>query len=201
MPRNWNKFTLKPIKKHQINIFKNSTDYQTEYSSQYRNSEKKINNDAYKRCNERITNTKKMLQLFLKFQLPRAMNKKQKIKEEEEEEEEEYEEGDEERHRFDQFGAVHAQVGQQRLQQVGKGRLTDPAQAQRGQGDTQLAGWQVSVQLVVHFTQNVAAPAMLFGNGLHPGGAQLDHGELCSNEEAVEQHQQEGEDDHAEIGE
>lgn len=110
-------------------------------------------------------------------------------------------EGDEERNRFDQLGCVDTEVRQQRLEQVGEGRFTNPPQAQGGEGDTQLAGRQVGVELVVYLAQNVAAPAMLFGDGLYAGGAQLDHGEFGRNEEAVEQHQQQGKDDHAEIGE
>jgi len=111
------------------------------------------------------------------------------------------EEGDKERHRLDHFSAVHAQVSQQRFEQVGERWFTDPAQAQRGEGDAQLAGRKVGVELVVYLAQDAAAPAMQFGNGLDAGGAQLDHGELGGNEETVEQHQQEGKDDHAEIGE
>jgi len=49
---------------------------------------------------------------------------------------------------------------------VGKGRLTDPAQAQRGEGDAQLAGGQVGVELVGYLAQDAAAPAMQFGDGL-----------------------------------
>ncbi|MNY42248.1 hypothetical protein D3C86_1771180 [compost metagenome] len=84
---------------------------------------------------------------------------------------------------------------------MGEGRLADPAQAQRGQGDAQLAGRQVGVQLVVHGAQDVPAPAVLGGQGLDLGGAQPDDGELGGDEEAVEQHQQQGEQDEAEIGE
>lgn len=64
-----------------------------------------------------------------------------------------------------------------------------------------MAGRQVGVELVVNLAQDVATPAVLFGDGLYACSAQLDHGELRSNEEAVEQHQQEGKDDHAEVGE
>ena len=41
----------------------------------------------------------------------------------------------------------------------------------------------------------------LLGDGLHAGGAQLDHSELGGNEEAVEQDEEEGEEYEAEIGE
>src|SRR5690606_22939981 len=95
----------------------------------------------------------------------------------------------------------HAEGGEQRLDQVGKGRLADPAQAQRGQGDAQLAGRQIGVELMVDGAQDLAAPAVLAGDGLHLGGAQLDHGELGRHEEAIEQNQEEGEQDETEIGE
>ena len=82
-----------------------------------------------------------------------------------------------------------------------KNEIALTSSAQRGEGDAQLAGRQVGVELVVYLAQDVAAPAVLLGDGLYAGGAQLDHGELGGNEEAVEQHQQEGKDDHAEVGE
>ncbi|MNM95023.1 hypothetical protein D3C81_1074480 [compost metagenome] len=82
-----------------------------------------------------------------------------------------------------------------------KGRFTDPAQAQRGEGNAQLAGRKIGVQLVVHGAQDLPAPAMLHGNRLDLGRAQFDHGELGGNEKAVEQHQQQSKKNHAEIGE
>ncbi|MNV70666.1 hypothetical protein D3C71_1636450 [compost metagenome] len=45
------------------------------------------------------------------------------------------------------------------------------------------------------------APAVLSGQGLDLGGAQSDDGELGGDEETVEQHQQQGEENEAEIGE
>lgn len=94
-----------------------------------------------------------------------------------------------------------ADARQQWFEQVGEGRLTDPAQAQRSQGDAQLAGRQVGVQLLVHGAQDVSAPAVTAGNGFHLGGAQLDHGELGGDEEAVEQHEEQGKENQTEIGE
>ncbi|MNR66701.1 hypothetical protein D3C85_1903330 [compost metagenome] len=64
-----------------------------------------------------------------------------------------------------------------------------------------MAGRQVGVELVVYLAQDAATPAVQLGDGLDAGSAQLDHGELGGNEEAVEQHQEQGKDDHAEIGE
>src|SRR5690606_17446539 len=48
---------------------------------------------------------------------------------------------------------------------------------------------------------DLAAPAMLAGDSLDLGRAQLDHGELGRDEEAVEQYQQQGQENQAEIGE
>lgn len=101
----------------------------------------------------------------------------------------------------DQFVGMHADHRQQRFQEFGEGRLADPAQAQGGQGDAQLAGGQVGVQLVVNLAQDGAAPAVLLGDGFHAGGAELDHGELGGDEEAIEQDEEKREEDQAGIGE
>ena len=53
----------------------------------------------------------------------------------------------------------------------------------------------------MHGTQDMPAPAVLGGQGIHLGGAQFDDGELGGDEEAVEQNQKQGEEDKAEIGE
>jgi len=55
--------------------------------------------------------------------------------------------------------------------------------------------------LLVHGAQDVSAPAVTAGNGFHLGGAQLDHGELGGDEEAVEQHEEQGKENQTEIGE
>src|SRR5690606_34123446 len=65
----------------------------------------------------------------------------------------------------------------------------------------QLAGGQVGVQLVMHGAQDLAAPAMLAGDGFDLGGAQFDDGKLGGHEEAIEQNEEEGEQNEAEIGE
>ncbi|MCY1446682.1 hypothetical protein D9M71_632650 [compost metagenome] len=51
-----------------------------------------------------------------------------------------HEEGAEKRNGLDDFGRLHTHRFEQRLQQVRERGLTDPAQAQRGKCDTQLAG-------------------------------------------------------------
>uniref|UniRef100_A0A494G9H5 Uncharacterized protein n=1 Tax=Solanum lycopersicum TaxID=4081 RepID=A0A494G9H5_SOLLC len=80
-------------------------------------------------------------------------------------------------------------------------RLADPAQAQGGEGDTELARREVRIELTVYRAQDVPAPAVLLSDGFDPGRAQFDHGEFRRNEEAVEQNQDQSEKNHAEIGE
>ncbi|MNN01026.1 hypothetical protein D3C81_1136330 [compost metagenome] len=111
------------------------------------------------------------------------------------------EERGEERDPVDDLLRLNADGRQQRFEQLGEGRLADPAEAEGGQGDAELAGGKIGVELVVHLAQDGAAPAVLFGDGLHAGRAQLDHGELGGNEEAVEQDEEKGEEHEAEIGE
>ena len=79
------------------------------------------------------------------------------------------------------------------FEQVSKRRFADPAEAEGGQGDTQLTGREVGVELVVYGTQDMPAPAIFFRQGVNLGGAQFDDGELGGNEEAVEQHQKQSE--------
>ena len=112
-----------------------------------------------------------------------------------------HEEGGKERHALDHFRRLDAHGAQQRFEDVREGRLTDPAQAQGGEGDAQLAGRQVRVELAVHGAQDLSAPAVLMGDGLDPGGAQFDHGKFRRNEETVEQYQDQCKKNHAEVGE
>ena len=110
-------------------------------------------------------------------------------------------EGGKERYALDHFRRRHADGAQQRLQDVRKRRLADPAKAQRGQGNTQLAGRQVGVELTVYGAQDLPAPAVVFGNCLNPGGTQFDHGKFRRNEKTVEQYQDQSKKNHAEVGE
>src|SRR5471032_697670 len=112
-----------------------------------------------------------------------------------------HKEGGKERHALDHFRRLYAHRAQQRLEDMRKSWLTDPAQAQGGQGDTQLAGRQVGVELAVHGAQDLPTPAVLVGDGLDPGGAQFDHGKFRRNEETVEQYQDQCKKNHAEVGE
>src|SRR5690606_40704388 len=67
-------------------------------------------------------------------------------------------------------------------------------QAEDGIRDFHVTGVQTCA-LPIYGAQDLAAPAVLAGDGLHLGGAQLDHGELGRHEEAIEQNQEEGEQD------
>ncbi len=111
------------------------------------------------------------------------------------------EERREERHAFDHFGGFYANGAQHRFEDVRERRLTDPAEAEGGEGDTQLAGRQVSIELTVNGAQDVSAPAVFFSDGFDPGRAQFDHGEFGGNEKTVEQNQDQSKKNHAEIGE
>jgi len=84
---------------------------------------------------------------------------------------------------------------------VRESRLADPAEAERSQGDAQLTGRKVGIELSVNGAQDVPAPAVSAGDSFHLCGAQLDHGELGGNEEAVEQHEEQGKENQTEIGE
>ena len=110
-------------------------------------------------------------------------------------------EGGKERHTFDHFRRFDTDGAQQRLQNMSECRFTDPAQAQRRQGDTQLACGQISIELVMNNAQDSAAPAVDVGDGLNPRGAQFDHGEFRRNEKSVEQNQDQSKKNHAEVGE
>ena len=60
---------------------------------------------------------------------------------------------------------------QQRLENVRERRFTDPAQAQGGEGDTQLARRQVGIELTVHGAQDVPAPAVVVQRWPRPGSS------------------------------
>lgn len=96
--------------------------------------------------------------------------------------------------RFDTDGC------EQRREQFGEGWLANPAQSQRSQGNTQLAGGKVSVHLVMHSAQDTAAPAMRLGQTVDLGGTQANDGELGGDEETVEQNQKKGEQHETDIG-
>ena len=96
---------------------------------------------------------------------------------------------------------LHADGFKDRFEDVRERRLTDPAKAEGGEGDTQLARRQVRIELTVNGAQDVSAPAVFISDGLDPGRAQFDHGKFRRNEKAVEQNQDQSKKNHAEIGE
>ncbi|KAG0166194.1 hypothetical protein DFQ30_007465 [Apophysomyces sp. BC1015] len=67
-----------------------------------------------------------------------------------------------------------AQHAEQGCEQMSKGRLPKPAQAERRKRDAKLARRQVSVQVRVHARQYAAPPAVMPRNGRDPRAAQPD---------------------------
>jgi len=104
-------------------------------------------------------------------------------------------EGDHEGDAMDDFLGGDAGQCEQRFEQAGKGRFADPAQAEGGEGDAQLAGRQVGVELAVDFREDAAAQAGGFCNCPYARLAQGDDAEFRRHEEAVQRHQEEGEND------
>jgi hypothetical protein len=64
-----------------------------------------------------------------------------------------------------QLGRGDADERQQRFQQAGKRRFADPAQAQRGQRDAELAGRQIGIQLAVDFAEDAPLDSLCLGDG------------------------------------
>ena len=88
-----------------------------------------------------------------------------------------------------------AEAGEQRQEQAGKRRLTDRAEAQAGDGDTDLGGRQVSGDVPQGPPRHAGLNPALLGQLLDARGTHLDHGKFSRHEEAVQQHQQQCEDD------
>ena len=104
-------------------------------------------------------------------------------------------ERDHEGHAVDQLFVGDAEQGEGRFEDAGKSRFADPAQAQRGQGDAQLAGRQIGVELAMDFVEDAAAQAAAFRNRAHAGFAKGDDAEFGRHEEAVQRHQEQGQND------
>ena len=73
--------------------------------------------------------------------------------------------------------------------------LAEPAEAQAGERDAELAGRQVAVDVLHLLAREHGAAAPLLGELLQPGRAGAGQGELGRDEEAVQQHQEECRDD------
>src|SRR5690606_17502603 len=92
-----------------------------------------------------------------------------------------------------QFRLLYADETEDRFEQVGKGRLADPAETQRGERDAELAGGEIGIHLAVDARKYFTAPSILLRNRLDAGLSQLDQAEFGRHEETVEEHQKQGE--------
>ena len=79
---------------------------------------------------------------------------------------------------------------ERRLQQRRDRRLADPAEAERGHGDAELAGREIGLELVEHAQRQAGGAAALLGQALDADAAHLDHSELGGDEEGVRRQQQ-----------
>ena len=80
-------------------------------------------------------------------------------------------------------------VLEQGIEQAGDGRFADPSQSQRGEGDAQLCGRDVRVQIVDDPQQALVPPVSFGGQGRYAGTAHGHQGKFRSHEKAVGQHQ------------
>ena len=89
-----------------------------------------------------------------------------------------------------QDGLAQPGEPEQGLEQGGDRRLADPAQAQRGHGDAELAGGQIGLQMLEDPGGQPRAGAAGDRQRLEPDGADLDQGELGRDEKGVRGEQQ-----------
>jgi hypothetical protein len=78
-----------------------------------------------------------------------------------------------------------------RLQELRERRLAEPAQAQAGERDAELAGGEVPVDVLDLPAREHGVAAPLLGELLEPRRPRAGQGELGGDEEAVQQHQEE----------
>jgi hypothetical protein len=81
-------------------------------------------------------------------------------------------------------------IGQDRLDQTGEGRFTDPAETERCQRDAELARRKVGIQMGAYGPQHASAHAMGLRQFIGLGTPQLDDRELGRDEEAIQQDEQ-----------
>ena len=79
---------------------------------------------------------------------------------------------------------------EERLKQVGQGRLTNPTESKAGDGDAQLGGGDVGIKVIKTVEHRVGAAFPFGGEMLHLGAPNRDQGELGGNKEAVQQDQE-----------
>src|SRR5207247_7496388 len=82
------------------------------------------------------------------------------------------------------LGGGSANPGKERLDQMRQGWLSNPPQGQTGQGDAQLGGCNVRVQMRKLRLHELRRLVAFLGHLLDTGGASFDQGKLASNEEA-----------------
>ncbi len=75
-----------------------------------------------------------------------------------------------------------SEVGKQRFQHAGDRRLADPPQAQGGQGNAQLGGGQVGIQVGQDFLRDFPAAVFQLSD---PRGTHFDDGKFSGNDKAV----------------
>ncbi len=88
---------------------------------------------------------------------------------------------------------------QERLDQAGKRRLADPAQAEGGHGNAELASRQDGVEALGQPARPAREWPLLRDHGVDPAGADLDQRKFGSDEEAVGGNQEDGEENPEEI--
>src|SRR5262249_39756362 len=79
----------------------------------------------------------------------------------------------------------HKTVGKKRLNEVGEGRLADPAEGERRDGDAELGGCEVGVKMVDGSLERPGATLSLCHELCHPAAPDGDQGELGGDKEAI----------------
>ena len=72
----------------------------------------------------------------------------------------------------------------QRLDQVAEGRLADPAQAQAGDGDAELGGRDVAIQVIGRFAHHARGGIALLDQGFDPRAAHADQADAAATKKA-----------------
>ena len=83
----------------------------------------------------------------------------------------------------------HKTVGKKRLNEVGEGRLADPAEGERRDGDAELGGCEVGVKMVDGSLERPGATLSLCHELCHPAAPDGDQGELGGDKEAICRHE------------
>lgn len=85
---------------------------------------------------------------------------------------------------------MYAQHVEQRADELRERRFADPAEAERGERDAELAGGQIRIEAAVHDAEDAAAQAVLARERLDARRAQFDEAEFGRDEKAVEGYQE-----------